>query len=137
MKLENVDCICGSKLAEFEDETTAICINNECGMRHDVSIPYYPELKPLTSLDEIAKQQALEDIQMEDGVNALERLGFFDTQKYLARDYNQFWSTCFDVNNISMANKCYTCYERERLLSYLDDNGMCQIDTCPENRVAF
>jgi hypothetical protein len=79
--------------------------------------PVYHQVQ-YKSLDDIAKEQAIMDM-------------YEDYIMYESFD----WSQVFDTDNISEANKCITCYE-QGFTSYLDNKDSCQIDTCPENRVA-
>tara|TARA_R100001079_G_C4446010_1_gene151164 strand:+ start:345 stop:734 length:390 start_codon:yes stop_codon:yes gene_type:complete len=107
-----IECSCGNTTGFKHSHNVAECTS--CAAVIHMDTPVYHQVQ-YKSLDEIAKEQALIDMR---------ELDYID------------WSQVFDTDNISEANKCITCYE-QGFTSYLDNKDSCQIDTCPENRVAI
>ena len=117
MKLTFIDCSCGNTKGFQLADKLAECTS--CALPVHIDTPSYHtyELDSLSKIEQRAKEQAVIDM-------------WIDNMSYID------WHTCFDTNNISQANKCITCYE-QGFISYLDNKDSCQIDTCPENRVAI
>ena len=121
MKLTFIECNnCDSQKGIVMSDTHANCVS--CNRPYSLTgTPVFYPIDELTSLEEIAKQQAYDDM-------------YYDVDMYADLPYID-WSTCFDVQNIINLDEWEHYYENKNETVYINKDN--QILVLDNTRVAI